>query len=321
MKPECVHIGVDVSKEKLDIYNPFTNTVTTEPNVVEGFRKVREMARKGKAVVCCEPTGGLEIDLVMFLQKFGIPVAYCDGFRVRHYALSTGQFAKNDKVDARMISRYADNTDVRILCEKDRDMLRLRSYWNHYQTFVDMHVILAQKAFSEHDKSVKDVLQKESRRLRKQAGAMLAKCVEIVEGNEKTSRLLESFLLVDGIGQVTALAVIAGVPEIGTISDEAVAKLVGVVPMDRQSGKIDHAKHIYGGRKDVRGALYMSAVAAVRFNHILRDYYSQTKQRMPGPKASKWALVPVMRKLIHLMNRIARDPSFRPQEKPGIKAA
>ena len=95
---------------------------------------------------------------------------------------------------------------------------------------------------------------------------MLAKCVEIVEGNEKTSRLLESFLLVDGIGQVTALAVIAGVPEIGTISDEAVAKLVGVVPMDRQSGKIDHAKHIYGGRKDVRGALYMSAVAAVRFN-------------------------------------------------------
>ena len=101
----------------------------------------------------------------------------------------------------------------------------------------------------------------------------------------------------------------------------AIAKLVGAAPMDNQSGKTDKYKHIHGGRKNVRNALYMAAVASVKFNHILGAYYQQVKQRMPGPKASKWALVPVMRKLIHLMNRIARDPNFTPQKKPTIKVA
>lgn len=91
-----MHIGVDVSKEKLDIYNPQTNSVTTEPNSAEGFRKLRAMARKSHAIVCCEPTGGFELEMILFLQKFDVKVAYCDGYRVRHYALATGQFSKID---------------------------------------------------------------------------------------------------------------------------------------------------------------------------------------------------------------------------------
>jgi len=321
MKSESVHIGVDVSKLKLDVYNPITRTTATEPNTPEGFRKIRDCARKANAVVCCEPTGGLELEMIMFLQRFNVPVAYCDGYRVRHYALSTGQFSKNDRIDAAMISRYADNTDVRILDEKDKEQLELRRRWALYRTLVDMHTILAQKASAEHDKAIKAMLQAESRRLRKKALTVLAACIKIVEGNERMNRLFSSFLKVEGIGQATALAVLAGVPELGTISDAAVSKLVGVVPMEHQSGKTDKTKHIYGGRKDVRNALYMAAVASVRFNHILGDYYQLLRQRMPGPKASKWALVPVMRKLIELMNRIARDPSFVPQERPMAKAA
>jgi len=320
MKSERVHIGVDVSKAKLDVYIPQTGTITAEPNTIEGFRRIRDMARKAKAVVCCEPTGGLETDLVMFLQKFGVPVAYCDGYRVRHFALSTGQFSKNDRIDARMISRFADGTMPRILSERDHDILKLRSYWSHYQTLVDMHVTLAQKASAEHDRDVKAILQKESARLRQQAKTMLAKCLAIANGNAEMKRLLESFLLIAGVGPATAITVLARVPEIGHISDASIAKLVGVVPLDHQSGKMDKTKHIYGGRRDVRNALYMAAVASIKFNHILSAYYMQVRQRMPGPKAAKWAIVPVMRKLIELMNRIARDPNFKPQQKPMLKA-
>ena len=321
MKSDSAHIGVDVSKEKLDIFNPVTKSTTSEPNTPEGFRKIREAARKAKAVVCCEPTGGLEFDMVMFLQKYDVPVAYCDGYRVRHYALSTGEFSKNDRIDARMISRFADNTDVRILDEKDKDQIRLRRLWSLYLTLVDTHVILAQKASIEPEKDLKTMLQAESRSLRKKAGKVLESCRKLIEGNEELSRVFTTVLLIDGVGQITALAVLAGVPELGKISDAAVAKLVGAVPMDNQSGKTDKSKHIHGGRKEVRNALYMAAVASVKFNHILGAYYRQVRQRMPGPKASKWALVPVMRKLIHLMNRIARDPNFVPQKKPGVKAA
>lgn len=321
MKSDSVHIGVDVSKEKLDIYNPVTRATTSEPNTPEGFRKIREAARKAKAVVCCEPTGGLEFDMVMFLQKYNIPVAYCDGYRVRHYALSTGEFSKNDRIDARMISRFADNTDVRILGEKDKERIRLRRLWSLYNTLVDTHVILAQKASIEPEKDLKAMLRTESKSLRKKAGKVLESCQRLIEANDDLNRIFTTILLIDGVGQITALAVLAGVPELGKISDTAVAKLVGAVPMDNQSGKSDKSKHIHGGRKDVRNALYMAAVASVKFNHILGAYYRQVRERMPGPKASKWALVPVMRKLIHLMNRIARDPSLTPQQKPSAKAA
>jgi transposase len=321
MKSDSVHIGVDVSKEKLDIYNPITKASTSEPNTPEGFRKIREAARKANAVVCCEPTGGLEFDMIMFLQKYNIPVAYCDGYRVRHYALSTGEFSKNDKIDARMISRFADNINVRRLEEKDKAQIRLRRLWSLYQTLVDTHVVLAQKASIEPEKDIKNMLRMESKSLRKKAEKVLESCRKIIEENEELNRIFNTILLIDGVGQITALAVLAGIPELGKISDAAVAKLVGAVPMDNQSGKTDKSKHIHGGRKSVRNSLYMAAVASVRFNHILGAYYRQVRQRMPGPKASKWALVPVMRKLVHLMNRIARDSNFIPQKKPTIKAA
>lgn len=321
MKSQTMHVGIDVSKEKLDIYNPETKTVTTEPNTVEGFRKIRTMARKMQAVVCCEPTGGLELDLILFLQKFGVPVAYCDGYRVRHYALATGQFSKNDKIDAELISRYADNADIRILDKKTQGQIELRNRWSHYQTFVDIHTIMARKASSEHDPAVRASFLHESARYRSKARNMLKLCIKLIEEDERKKRLYECYTAIDGIGPTTAIAVIANVPELGSISDAEIAKLVGVAPMDHQSGKVNQTKHIYGGRKEVRNALYMAAVASVKHNHILGDYYMRLKSRMPGPKASKWALVPVMRKIIELMNRIARNPNFVPAANPRTKAA
>ena len=315
MKSDIVHIGVDVSKGKLYVYNPVTDEVSELPNDAAGFRKVREMARKGKAVVCCEPTGGYELDMVLFLQRFGVPVAYCDGYRVRHYALSTGEFSKNDRVDARMIARFADCTPVRTLAKKDLSHLELRRRWKLYQTLVDMHVVLAQKASSEPEAETRTMLRAESARMEKKAAKALRSCVELAKGDERMSYLLGRFVEIDGVAEKTAIAVIAGVPEIGSIGDAALSKLVGLVPMDNQSGAKDHAKKIRGGRKDVRRALYLAALPAVQHNHVLSAYYKEVKKRIPSRKAAKWAFVPVMRKLIHLMNRLARDPEFQLQKK------
>ena len=131
------------------------------------------------------------------------------------------------------------------------------------------------------------------------------------------SYLLGRFVEIDGVAEKTAVAVIAGVPEICGISDAALAKLVGVAPMDNQSGKADHAKKTLGGRKDVRRALYLAALSAVRHNHVLSAYYWEAKKLIPSRKAAKWTFMPVMRKLIHLMNRLARDPEFQLQKKPS----
>jgi len=321
MKSDIVHIGVDVSSKKLDVYNPVTGVAESFDNEVSGFRKIREMARRHKAVVCCEPTGGYELEMVLFLQGFKVDVAYCDGYRVRCFARSLGEFSKDDRIDARMISRFADSVNVRILDEKDRSELELRNRWKLYRTLNEMHVILAQKASSEHDKAIKAMLEKRSAALYRDAHKALLRCGEIIEKDPRMQNLLERFLLIDGVGPATALAIIALVPEIGTMGDNAMAKLIGVAPLSNQSGDKNGSKQIFGGRREVRNALYMSAVVASRCNHVLKPYYQELRERMPGPKASKWALVPVMRKLLLLMNRIARDPDFMPQEKPKSKAA
>jgi len=321
MKSEAVYIGVDVSKTKLDVYNPITNKVITVVNSIEGFRQIRTMAREAKAIVCCEPTAGFELDMILFLQKFKVTVAYCDGYRVRHYALSLGQLSKNDRIDAKMIARFADNSEVRIIKEKDHNHMTLRARWKLYKTLVDVHTQLAHKAFIEPDAQIQAMLRAESARMRKKADAILAKCIALVQGDERMGYLFARFTEIDGVAARTALAVIVGIPEIGTISDAALAKLVGVAPLDNQSGTVDRTKKTFGGRKDVRSCLYMAVIPAIRTNHILGPYYEEVKKRMPGPKASKWAVVPVMRKLLHLMNRLARDPNFELQQRPRIKTA
>ena len=154
MKQEIVHIGIDVSKEQLDIFDPVSGRNEKVPNSVQGFRAIRDMARRRKAIACFEPTGGLEHDLVLFLDRARVPMACCDAFRVRHYALSTGEFSKNDPLDARMISRFADATKPKVLEPRDLRVRELRSRWKLHKTLVGLHVLLAQKASAEHDPAV-----------------------------------------------------------------------------------------------------------------------------------------------------------------------
>ena len=314
-----IHIGVDVSKEKLDVYNPIDGSVVEIENSIHGFRKIRDLARKSKAVVCCEPTGGYELDLVMFLQRFQIQVAYCDGYKVRHYAKACGMESKNDRIDAKMISLFADKTSVRIIDEKDKIQLRLRQRYNLYKTFIDMHIVLAQKASSETDPSMRKMLIQESNRMKKKAQDTLIACVKIAGDDVRLSHLFNRFMEIDGVGNVTALAILAWLPEIGTMNDKSIVNLVGLAPRETQSGNASHTKHCAGGRKNVRCALYLASLSAVQHNVILSDYYHEAKKRMPGPKASKWAMVPVMRKLLVLMNKLASKPEFQLQKKPTIK--
>lgn len=321
MKTEKIHLGIDVSKEKLDIFNPATNQIITLENKISSYRKIRDIAKKYKAIVCCEPTGGFELDMVLFLQKSDIAVAFCDGFRVRHFAYSLGQFSKNDKIDARMITRFADSTNPRVLSKQDKSRLMLRSLLSLYRALVDANVMMAQKASSSHDKEVQALLSGEAKRLRSKAMTIMAKCIALIKSDETMYWLYQRFVDIDGVGDVTIVTIIAEMPQIGKISDSEIAKLAGVAPLDNQSGTSDKTKRIRGGRRIVREALYMAAVSAIKYNHVLSPYYYKTKERMPGPKASKWAIVPVMRKLIHLMNRLARNPEFKLEKKPQIKTA
>lgn len=315
---KSVHIGVDVSKEKLDVYIPATKegaspTTMEVDNNTEGFRKLRELARKAKATVCVEPTGGYELELIAFMHKFDVEVAYADALRVRQFARAEGNLSKNDAIDAALISRFADKIGVRTLEKQDVDTVELKRKTKFRQTLTDARTAMICRLETEIDADMKAMLKEQVRHLDKLIAKAEKSCLETVTRNEPMDTLRKRFVQVGGVGDVTAIAILAGLPEIGKLPDAKLNRLVGIVPEEKQSGTREWQRKIWGGRKDVRNALYMATTASLMWNAKLGAYYR--KKRAEG-HPHKWAMVPTMRKLLSLLNRIARDPNFVPDPEP-----
>ena len=318
MKSGVVHIGVDVSKGKLDIYVPAekegSRPVTKEvDNNIKGFRELRDLARKAKATVCVEPTGGYELELIAFMHKFNVPVAYTDALRVRQFARAEGNLSKNDTIDAALISRFADKIGARILEPQAVEAVELKRKAKFRQTMVDSRTAMINRLETEVDTEMKVLLKEQIKLVNKIIKKAERLCLDTVKKNERMSGLKKRFTNIGGVGDLTAISILSGLPEIGTLSDGKLNRLVGIAPEERQSGTKEWQRRIWGGRKDVRNALYMAAVASIKWNAALGGYYR--KKRAEG-HPHKWAIVPTMRKLLSLLNRIARDPSFTPTPEP-----
>ena len=318
MKPGIVHIGVDVSKEKLDVFVPVQKEgmrpATKElDNSVAGYRELRDLARKARATVCVEPTGGYELELIAFLHKYEVPVAYADALRVRQFARAEGCLSKNDTIDAALISRFADKIGVRTLEAQDVKAVELKRKAKFRQTMMDSRAAMANRLETEVDPEMKALLKEQIWHMDKVIAKAERLCLETVEQDERMNALRERFTQVGGVGDLTAISILARLPEIGTLNDAKLNRLVGIAPEQRQSGTKEWQRRIWGGRKDVRNALYMAAVASVMWNSVLGAYYR--RKRAEG-RPHKWAMVPTMRKLLSLLNRIARDPDFVPAPEP-----
>ena len=315
---KSVFIGVDVSKGRLDIYVPAAKegarpTTAEVDNSIEGFRKLRDLARQAKATVCVEPTGGYELELIAFMHKFDVEVAYADALRVRQFARAEGSLSKNDTIDAALISRFADRIGVRTLEKQDVDTVELKRKTKFRQTLTDARTAMICRLETEIDADMKAMLKEQVRHLDKLIAKAEKSCLETVARNETMDALRKRFVQVGGVGDVTAIAILAGLPEIGKLPDAKLNRLVGIVPEEKQSGTKEWQRKIWGGRKDVRNALYMATTASLMWNAKLSSYYR--KKRAEG-HPHKWAMVPTMRKLLSLLNRIARDPNFVPDPEP-----
>jgi transposase len=282
-------------------------------NSVAGFRELRNLARKAKATVCVEPTGGYELELIAFLHRFEVPVAYADAMRVRQFARAEGCMSKNDSIDAALISRFADKIGVRVLEAREVEAVELKRKAKFRQTMMDSRTAMINRLETEVDPDMKALLKEQIKNMDKVIGKAERLCLETVEKDERMNALRKRFTQVGGVGDLTAISILAGLPEIGRLPDAKLNRLVGIAPEERQSGTKEWQRRIWGGRKDVRNALYMACIASISWNSILGKYYH--KKRDEG-HLHKWAMVPTMRKLLSLLNRIARDPSFVPRPEP-----
>lgn len=260
------------------------------------------------AQIVCEATGGYEQSVVRALHAAAVPVSVVEAGRVRHFARAKGQRAKTDPIDAAVLSAYgrafapaptpAPTAQQTRLAELSRRRLQL------------IQTRLAETNRAEH--YVDKLCVRQARQLLRALEKQIETCDEaitaLLAADEPLQAKADRLDAIPGVGAVTAATVLAELPELGRLSDEAAAALAGVAPYNRDSGGVSGVRHIAGGRTAVRCALYMATLSAVRYDKILKAFYLRLRAAGKKPKV---ALVACMRKRIVLMNRLLRNPQFQ----------
>jgi transposase len=297
--------GIDVAAAKLDLARHDQAQVHTYDNSPAGIALLCDQIRQQPATaIVVEATGGYETPLVVALAAEGLPVVVINPRQLRAFATAVGQLAKTDAIDARLIARFAH--DVRpplrpIPEEKQRLFADLAARRRQLITLRTAELNRRQQQtrpeLTASIDAVLLVLHQQIELLEEQMAQLIA------DDEQWTARdaILQS---VSGVGPATSHALIADLPELGTIEHKQIAKLVGLAPLNRDSGKLRGRRTIVGGRATVRCALYMATFNAVRCNHQLRTFYQRLRA---AGKPYKLAITACMRKLLTILNALVRD--------------
>jgi len=298
---EVIVVGIDVAKDKVDACIRSLSLRQTCPSTAQGHRKLIAWLRKHKVTkAVMEASGGYERAWAKVLREAGIEVRIVDPRRVRSFAQSAGRLAKNDAIDAEMIAWFAETFSEAPSQVHDAAREELQTLVKARLGLIDYRMRLVSQ--SEHaapglvQKAHAHILKSLASEIAKLAAAICAKVRSTPDFAER-AEIIES---VPGLAGTSAANLVAGMPELGQVSDGIAAALIGAAPYDDDSGKRRGERHIKGGRRWVRNALYMPCVgAATQNNPVLKAYYQRLLAKGKEPKV---ALVACMRKLIVILN-------------------
>ena len=302
---EKIFVGVDVSKDSLDVFRPDTGEYLKIDNSETAVKELCQQLEKKKrrVVVVMEATGGYETLLVNQLATHKIQAAVVNPARVRSFAKGIGTDAKTDPIDARVISKFGSVVEPQPMVVKsdhEQKHAALVARRNQLLELTNQENNRLKQSWDDDAKqSIRDVLEVLKKQL-KHIDSQLAKMLETDTQNQRTIEILKS---VNGVGPVTISTLVAELPELGKLNRGQVAKLVGVAPINRDSGKKSGKRFIGGGRGQVRRVLYMATIVAMRHNPTIKAFYQHLKSE---GKESKVAIVACMRKLITILNLLIK---------------
>jgi transposase len=309
---DLVVVGIDVAKDKVDACIRALALRQACPSTSHGHRKLVAWLRKhqvNKAVM--EASGGYERAWARVVREAGIEVRIVDPKRVRNFALSAGRLAKNDAIDAEMIAWFAETFSDAPGQKHDAAREELQTLVKARLSLIDFRMRLVSQ--SEHaapglvQKAHAHILKSLISEIARLEAAICAKIKSMPDFAER-AEIIES---VPGFAETSSANLVAGVPELGQVSDGIAAALIGVAPYDDDSGKRRGERHIKGGRRWVRNAIYMPCVGAATLNNpVLKAYYQRLIAKGKEPKV---AIIACMRKLIVILNTmIARRQKWDP---------
>ena len=302
MEEQPLVAGLDVGKRHLDV--ALADRVERVANDAAGLVGLVALAKaKGAALVVMEATGGYETAAVLALQRDGLPVAVVNPRQVRDFARAHGRLAKTDAIDARVLARFGAVVRPRPLPLIDPSQEALAGLVTRRRQVVEM--LIAERNHLEHAHAAAvSWIEQHLAALHDELAQVDAAIAATVEANETLARRHAILLSIKGIGQATAAVLLAELPELGRIEHKQLAALIGVAPMNHDSGQFRGQRHIAGGRASVRCALYMATLSAVRHNQFLQSFYQRLRA---NGKPAKVALVAAMRKLATIINAVIRD--------------
>ena len=316
--PEPTVVGVDIAKRTFDVAIGVTGNTETFSNDDAGHDALlTKLADMPIDLVVMEATGGLERDLACALDAAGFAVAIINPRQARNFARAMGYLAKTDRIDAKALAELAQ-----VLArhpERDRfitplptpDQQALQALVARRRQLVAMHVAEHQRLSICHaaaQKSIEAIILA----IRAQIDDVEAELAKhILTHHAELASRLES---VRGVGPATVASLIADLPELGQLSRRQISALVGVAPFNRDSGQMRGKRAVFGGRGQVRRNLYMAALAAIRFNDVIKRFYNRL---VAVGKPKKVAIVACMRKLLTILNAMVRtgkswDDSYHP---------
>lgn len=300
---ESFVIGIDVSKDILDVATP--DGMRQYANAPDGHRQLVDQIRKWLPdSIIVEATGGYERAVVGELAAAGLPVVVVNPRQVRDFARATGRLAKTDAIDADILVQFGMAVQPEQRPLPGKKQLELQQQLARRRQLVGMLTAENNRWQQATDKLVRKTIDAVRKTLTKQLDRLdddLQNTLQETPAWREKENLLRS---VPGVGPQTALALLAELPELGTCSRQQIAALVGVAPINRDSGQYRGRRTTWGGRATVRSALYMATLVATRHNPTIQTHYQHLQST---GKRKKVALVACMRKLLCMLNAILRD--------------
>ena len=298
-----IFVGIDVSKAWLDVAGHEQKETFRFRNDDAGIADLVKALKKRKPrLIVLEPTGGFEMLVVAELSQAGLPIAVVNAKRVRDFAKATGQIAKTDKLDARVLAHFAAviRPEPRDLRNEEEE--QLGALLTRRRQVLDMLTVEKNRLVTVRAKMRPD-LETHIHWLSNHLKELKQEIEDLVKGSplwkEKDS-LLQS---VPGVGPVTSATMLGLLPELGLLNRQEIAALVGVAPLNKDSGRKKGKRRIFGGRADVRSVLYMAALSAKKHNPFIRTFYERLIRH---GKEKKVALTACMRKLLVILNAMLR---------------
>lgn len=297
-------VGIDVSKDRLDVHVVPSGRTFTAQRDDKGLEQLAgDLRQFTPALVVLEATGGFEITVAAALAGANLPVAVVNPRQIRDFARATGRLAKTDALDAEAIARFAERIRPEPRPLADAESLSLGELVARRRQVVEMIGMETNRLHQARNPRVQRMLKATLKTL----SAQLAELDHDIDDTVRRSpiwRAADDLLTsVPGIGDVTAHTLIADLPELGQLDRRRVAALVGVAPINRDSGQMRGKRTIAGGRVEVRNALYMATLAAIRWNPVINKHYHGLVDR---GRPKKVALVACMRRLLGILNAIMR---------------